>query len=53
MRFQIIRYFHPSLNKSNKVIKRGLTLEQAQAHCNDPKTATKDYFDGYTEEGAS
>lgn len=49
----------------NKVIKRGLTLEQAQAHCRNPETSsstavsataierTKEFgpwFDGYEEE---
>jgi hypothetical protein len=37
MTYSIIRcYANP--NKQAKVIKRGLTLEQAQAHCQDPKT---------------
>lgn len=46
-------------------IKRGLTLEQAQAHCEDPETSSRtctkpnglrlnrrhgQWFDGYTEE---
>lgn len=48
--YKIIRFYNPSLNKPNKVIDTGLTLEQAQAWCNDPSTHTKDYFDGYTEE---
>jgi hypothetical protein len=38
----------------NKVIKRGLTLEEAQAHCHDPETssssATSDVALAYTEE---
>lgn len=47
----------------NRTIKRGLTLEQAQAHCNDPETSSSTctsyegrrrterlgpWFDGYT-----
>lgn len=54
--YKIIR-FYDDLNKPNKVIKRGLTLEQAQAHCRDPKTSTnskkpigQNWFDGYTKE---
>ncbi len=35
--YSIIRmYFH----HSNRVIKTGLTLEQAQAHCNHPETSS-------------
>ncbi len=48
-----------------EVVTRGLTLEQAQAHCNDPETSSSTatseagvertermgpWFDGYTEE---
>jgi hypothetical protein len=49
--YKIVRSFHPSLNKSDRTIARGLTLEQAQAHCRDPKTR-KDgqWFDGYDSE---
>lgn len=49
--YKIVRFYYPGLNKQNRIIKRGLTLEQAQKHCKDPKTR-KDgvYFDGYTEE---
>lgn len=50
--YKIIRY---SQTGNNHVIKRGLTLEQAKAHCSDPSThRTKgdghDWFDGYTKE---
>lgn len=61
--YRIVRhYFRDS---SSRVIKRGLTLHQAQAHCQDPETssstATKPegkrrtqlhgpWFDGYTAE---
>ena len=58
--YQIIRFFK---GKDNRVIDTGLTLEEAQEHCNDPETssstATSDeaeylterygaWFDGYT-----
>lgn len=38
-----------------RVIKTGLSLEDAQAHCNDPSTQGEDdergqWFDGYDEE---
>lgn len=36
-RYKIVRmYFH----YGQRTIKRGLTLEQAQAHCNDPETSS-------------
>ena len=44
--YKIIR-FYKKPNKRNKTIKKGLTLEEAQRHCRDPKTSTNDYFDGY------
>ncbi len=51
MSYNIIRFYAPGIDKRNKVVKRGLTLEQAQAHCRDPKTRKENvYFDGYTEE---
>ena len=60
--YKIIRHYQ---RKSHRQIRSGLTLEQAQAHCQDPETSsstcaksngrkrTKDngpWFDGYTEE---
>jgi len=57
-RYKIIRFFFSS-NKSNKTIKSGLTLDEAQAHCQDPSTHVNEgtgesnpekwWFDGYTE----
>jgi len=49
--YKIVRYYAPSQNKPNRTIKTGLTLEQAQAHCNDPKTHKEGvYFDGYAKQ---
>ena len=60
--YKVIRHFYNSNRKLT--VKTGLTLEQAQAHCNDPRTSsttatdkngrerTKRYgrwFDCYTE----
>lgn len=60
--YKVIRFFFNSNRKL--VVKTGLTLEQAQAHCQNPETSsstctkainkrrTKMYgkwFDGYTE----
>ena len=63
MNYKIVRYYYQ--DNSNKVIKRGLSLEQAQAWCQDPETSSKtcqntvkikytrrvgDWFDGYIED---
>lgn len=62
MSYQIVRHYFNSYRK--RIIRRGLTLEEAQAHCNDPETSSKTcqrpenkrrtrrygpWFDGYTE----
>lgn len=50
MPYKIIRF---RFEGSNRVIKRGLTLEQAQAHCQRPDTrqaVTKVHQDGSTTE---
>jgi len=48
--YNIVRSYHPSLDKRDRIVKRGLTLEQAQEHCRDPKTRKAgEWFDGYTE----
>ena len=61
MSYKIIRFF---FNGGKRVIKRGPTLEQAQAHCSDPETSSTTakgaaakrrtkrrgpWFDGYDE----
>ena len=38
MKYKIIRF---NFKSNNKVIKTGLTLKQAQKHCNNPKTSGK------------
>lgn len=45
--YKIIRF---RFNGNSKVIKRGLTLEQAQAHCQREDTHGEGWFDGYEEE---
>jgi len=45
--YKIVR-FH--FNKENEVIATGLTLEEAQEHCNRDDTHGEGWFDGYTEE---
>ena len=48
MLYKIIRFVRDG---TNKVIKRGLTLMQAQEHCKREDTRKEGvWFDGYTEE---
>ena len=47
MTYRIVRM---RFNKPNKVIKRGLTLEEAQEHCRREDTHGPGWFDGYEEE---
>lgn len=51
MTYAIVRHYAPHINRPNRVIKRGLTLEAAQAWCRSPETRKAgEWFDGYTEE---
>lgn len=51
MTYKIIRVYHPDLQRPSKLIKSGLSLTQAQAHCNDPKTELENkWFDTYDRE---
>ena len=61
--YTITRLFRDSPNRT--IVKRGLTLEEAQAHCSDPETSSRTctsaegnrrtralgaWFDSYSEE---
>lgn len=51
MTYKIVRFYAPHLNKQNRVIRRGLTLEAAQAWCRSPETRKEgEWFDGYDAE---
>lgn len=45
--YKIVRY---RFKGENEVLVRGLTLEQAQAHCSREDTHGDGWFDGYTKE---
>ena len=49
--YKIIRCFHPSRKEEDYVVREGLTLEEAQAHCRHPQTRRDGvFFDCYTAE---
>jgi hypothetical protein len=49
-KYKIIRMFADE-TKSTRTIKKGLTLEEAQAHCQDPTTSEAGvWFDAYTDQ---
>ena len=49
--YAIVRFYAPHTGKQNRVIRRGLTLEAAQAWCRSPETRKAgEWFDGYDEE---
>lgn len=63
--YKIVRWYAKTPTAKPRAIKTGLTLEEAQAHCNDPETSYKTctsaaakrrtrergpWFDGYTKE---
>lgn len=46
--YQIVRFYSPHDGRPNRVIKTVYSLEEAQAHTNDPRTRKEGvYFDGY------
>ena len=52
-KYKIVRFYTPSQDcqRKKRTILTGLTLEQAKAHCNDPKTRKEGvYFDGFAEQ---
>lgn len=46
-KYKVIRF---SMNAPSKVIKKGLTLEEAQKHCRREDTHGEGWFDGYDTE---
>jgi len=49
--YKIVRFYAPDINKENEVIEEGLTLEEAQEHCQRDDTQEENvFFDGYTVE---
>ena len=63
--YRIVRFYRDNPDLNRTIVTRGLTLEQAQDHCNDPETSSSTcsspegvartkqhgpWFDGYEEE---
>lgn len=50
--YKIVRFYAPSIGLNSKIIKTGLTLEEAQKHCQKDDTHQEGvFFDGYEKEG--
>jgi hypothetical protein len=47
--YKIVR-FYQDLDRRSRVMARGLTLEEAQAHCQREDTHGDGWFDGYDED---
>jgi hypothetical protein len=45
--YKIVRF---KFKGEKRVIKRGLTLEEARKHCNNGASSGDGWFDGYTQE---
>jgi hypothetical protein len=51
MTYKIVRSYAPHLDRKDRIIQKGLTLEQAQSHCRNPETRKAgEWFDGYNAE---
>ena len=55
--YKIVRMYAPNEGKPSKIVKKGLTLEEAQAHCRKESTHKIGidgavWFDGFAEEEA-
>lgn len=48
-KYKIVRFYQDD-NKPSEIIKTGLTLEQAQKHCQDPSTSGDGWFDGFEDQ---
>ena len=48
MKYKIVRMYRD--DRPSKIMYTGFTLEQAQAHCQNPNTSGDGWFDGYEEE---
>lgn len=47
--YKIVRFHRDNPEKNGEIIEEGLTLEEAQAHCQRDDTKGDGWFDGYTD----
>lgn len=48
--YRVVRFYRDSWLTPQEVVTRGLSLEEAQAHCKREDTRGDGWFDGYEEE---
>lgn len=49
VKYKIVKFYAPYLKKRPKTLRRGLTLEEVQRYCEDPKTRKAgEWFCGWT-----
>lgn len=46
--YNIVRYYSPDMGSRCVIVKEGVSLAEAQSHCQDPATKCEgEWFDGY------
>ena len=48
--YRVVRFYSDSFLAPQETVTRGLSLEEAQAHCRRDDTRGDGWFDGYEEE---
>ena len=48
--YSVVRFYRDTWFAPQEVVTRGLTLEEAQAHCKREDTRGDGWFDGYEED---
>ena len=48
--YKIVRFYQNDDERNGEIIETGLTLDEAQKHCQSEDTHGDGWFDGYSEE---